>query len=40
MAGNVRVVSAINALGMGVDIPDLCFVVHVQLPRSSDTHYQ
>jgi ATP-dependent DNA helicase RecQ len=40
MAGDVRVMIATNAFGMGVDIPDLRFVVHFQMPGSIDAYYQ
>lgn len=40
MSGDVRVMIATNAFGMGVDIPDLRFVVHYQMPGSIDAYYQ
>ncbi|MCC8392272.1 ATP-dependent DNA helicase [Paraburkholderia sp. MMS20-SJTR3] len=40
VAGELRVMIATNAFGMGVDIPDLRFVVHSQMPGSLDAYYQ
>jgi len=39
-AGQVKVVVATSALGMGFDKPDLAFVVHFQSPDSPVTYYQ
>jgi ATP-dependent DNA helicase RecQ len=39
-AGEVKVVVATSALGMGFDKPDLAFVVHFQSPDSPVTYYQ
>jgi ATP-dependent DNA helicase RecQ len=38
--GDVRVVVATSAFGMGIDKPDIRFVVHAQVPESPDTYYQ
>jgi ATP-dependent DNA helicase RecQ len=38
--GEVKVVVATSALGMGFDKPDLAFVVHFQSPDSPVTYYQ
>ncbi|MBC8747536.1 MULTISPECIES: RecQ family ATP-dependent DNA helicase [Paraburkholderia] len=40
VSGDVRVVISTNAFGMGVDIPDIRFVVHYQMPGSIDAYYQ
>ncbi|MDH6146949.1 MULTISPECIES: RecQ family ATP-dependent DNA helicase [Paraburkholderia] len=40
VSGDVRVMIATNAFGMGVDIPDIRFVVHYQMPGSIDAYYQ
>jgi ATP-dependent DNA helicase RecQ len=40
MAGDVRLVAATSAFGMGIDKPDIRFVVHADVPESPDTYYQ
>lgn len=40
VAGELRVMIATNAFGVGVDIPDIRFVVHYQMPGSIDAYYQ
>jgi ATP-dependent DNA helicase RecQ len=40
MAGEVRVMVATNAFGLGIDKPDIRFVLHYQLPATLDAYYQ
>jgi ATP-dependent DNA helicase RecQ len=40
MAGDLRLVAATSAFGMGVDKPDIRFVVHADVPESPDTYWQ
>ena len=40
MAGEVRAVIATNAFGLGIDKPDIRFVVHWNFPGSLDAYYQ
>lgn len=40
IGGRPRIVSATNALGMGIDKPDIRFIVHVDVPGSITAYYQ
>ena len=38
--GKVPLIAATSAFGMGIDKPDIRFVVHAEVPESPDTYYQ